>query len=223
MEGVGDMRDMRSASSLPRPCASTLLASRFPRATLLLLLAVALVVGLDACAIDLSNAPGGPGITVPVHVVTGDSGATLILLPVTIDGKGPYTFAFDTGASTSLVDTSIAEKVGLPQVGTPLPISGVGGNQSAVPVKIQSWHTDQLRLPTVTAAAANLVAIRHESKLQGLVGSDVWRQFGSVDVNYSNQTITVPNQIAGQPGAAALASAPRISPSALVARFEDAV
>lgn len=169
-----------------------------PAVRLLVLLPFVLAAALASCSIGVGNT--GPGITVPVQVVTGESGATLILLPVSIGNSGPYTFALDTGASSSLVDRAIAQRDGLQQIGTPQPISGVGGNEQAYPVRIQSWHTGSLRLPSVTAAAANIATLRHESKLQGLVGSDVWRQFGSVDINYSASTITVPRQIVSSTG-----------------------
>lgn len=212
LHAIAGVRGIR----LPRPLFRA--ASCPVRFALLPILALA--AALAGCGVDLGNAPGGPGITVPVQVVSGEDGATLILLPVTIDGKGPFTFALDTGASTSLVDTTIAQRVGLPQVGTPQPISGVGGNTPAVPVKIQSWQTNQLRLPAVTASAASLGVVRHQSRLQGLVGSDVWRQFGSVDINYSNQTVTVPNQIASAPGTSA--GAPAVSARLPASRLEFA-
>ena len=38
----------------------------------------------------------------------------IALVPVTINGHGPYTFALDTGASQSLVDSSVAKELRVP-------------------------------------------------------------------------------------------------------------
>jgi hypothetical protein len=162
----------------------------------LALLALALTVGLAGCSVQLLGAqPAGPAVTVPIQVVEDASGATLVLLSVTIHNQGPFTFALDTGASTSLLDRTVTQRLGLPPAGRPQPIIGVSGQETAVPVKVQSWDVSQLRLPSVTAASANVFATRGQQRLQGLLGSDVWRQYGSIAINYSAQTLTVPGQI----------------------------
>ena len=64
-----------------------------------------------AAVVLLAAACGGGtdrgGMAVHIQVVK-HGRQVLALVPVTIDGKGPYTFALDTGASQSLVDSQIA-------------------------------------------------------------------------------------------------------------------
>src|SRR5690242_13442342 len=92
------------------------------------LLAVgALVALLAACTFPrIGSAPvASPtqGITEHVTIEHDENGATLVLLPVMIEGHGPYTFALDTGASTSLIAAPLARQLGLPQQGSPQQIS----------------------------------------------------------------------------------------------------
>lgn len=155
---------------------------------------------LAACSVQLTPQGGGSpsssgsGVTIPINVVVGQNGATVILLPVTIDGSGPYTFALDTGASTSLVDSPLAQKLNLQPVGTPAPISGIANTTPAQPVRITHWHIEGLTLPADTAVAADLNGTQRGSGLKGLVGSDVWRMFGTITIDYKAQTLTVAHQ-----------------------------
>lgn len=169
----------------------------------LLLLSCVLVFSLVACTITIGNGPSsatpGPGISEHVQVVQGQGGATLVLAPVTIQGQGPFTFAIDTGASTSLISSSLAQRLGLPQVGGPESISGIGGVTEAIPVQISNWNTGPIRLPSMTIASASITRERGSGDLEGLLGSDIWSRFGRFTLDYSSGTLTVYNQIALAP------------------------
>jgi predicted aspartyl protease len=169
----------------------------------LLILSLAPILLLTACVVTVGNGPASTttseGISEQVKVVQDQSGATLVLAPVTIHGKGPYTFALDTGASTSLISSSLAQRLDLPQTGGPEPISGIGGVTQAIPVQVDDWNTGAIRLPSMTIASA---AIPHEdgsADFQGLLGSDIWSRFGKITLDYSSSTLTVYQQIALAP------------------------
>lgn len=167
------------------------------RAAVLLAGTLVLALAFAACGIGGNNSSASSNVTINVKVKTGgQAGATLVLLPVTIGGRGPYTFALDTGAAVTLVDTPLAAELGLPQVGPPSQVSGVASNEKATPIKISNWHIESLNLPDVIAVSANLFSSQRGQGLQGLVGSDVWRMFGTVSIDYSAQTVTVPKQVA---------------------------
>ena len=162
---------------------------------------VLLLLPLAACTISInspSNTTTGQGITENVQVVQGQNGATLVLLPVTIHGKGPFTFALDTGASTSLISTSLAQQLGLPANGNSQPISGIGGVEQAVFVNISNWNTGQIKLPAISIASAPIPHDRG-SNFEGLLGSDIWNRFGKFTLDYSSGTLTVYKQIALTP------------------------
>ncbi|MGZ3602110.1 MAG: hypothetical protein ACXWQ5_21125, partial [Ktedonobacterales bacterium] len=72
------------------------------KTTASLALAMVLLLSLAGCTVQLGQAqqidPHAGGISVPVRVLHYDGGATLVLLSVTINDHGPYTFIVDTGA-----------------------------------------------------------------------------------------------------------------------------
>lgn len=160
-----------------------------------------LMLALAACSIHIGSSASASGTdtngtTVQVKVMRGQDGATLVLLPVMINGKGPFSFALDTGASTSLIDSPLAQQLNLPQNGMPQDITGVSGKEQAIPVRIDNWSVGKnLRLPSSTVSSADLFASQRSSGLQGLIGSDIWAQFGKITIDYDAQTLTVYNQI----------------------------
>jgi predicted aspartyl protease len=191
-------------------------SQRLPRLNIigLLILSCMLMLSLAACVLTIGNPPAsttGPGISEQVKVVQDQSGATLVLAPVTIEGKGPYTFALDTGASTSLISSSLAKQLGLPQAGGAEPISGIGGVTQAIPVQVSNWNTGPIRLPPATVASAAIPHERGATNFQGLLGSDIWSRFGKFTLDYDSGTLTVYKQIALAPADRRLAA---VSPAA---------
>src|SRR5436190_15618896 len=66
--------------------------------------------------------------------------SVIALVPVTINGKGPFTFALDTGASRSLIDSAAAKRLAAPKKGSAGKIAGVTSVKKATLVKIASWR-----------------------------------------------------------------------------------
>jgi hypothetical protein len=131
-----------------------------------------------------------------VKVAHGPNGSTLVLASVTIDNRGPYTFAVDTGASTSLIDRKLAQQLGLKQAGAPQPIAGISSNEEAIPVRVTHWQAGKITLPSAIIASAALFQSQHDQELQGLLGSDIWSQFGKITIDYADGTLTVYQQVA---------------------------
>jgi Aspartyl protease len=145
-----------------------------------------------ACTVQPLNAPSQSGtISEPVRIVHGAQDSTTVLVSVTINGRGPFTFALDTGASTSLVDSGVASQVGLTPVGRSQSIQGIGGVERANPVRPKSWNAGSIKLPVLTIFAAQLPTSRRGENLQGLLGSDVWNGIGRFTLDYRAGTLTV--------------------------------
>ena len=181
-------------------------ARRYRPTTAMLLACAACVclAALAGCRIQLGTiistptpTPTGPGVSIQVHVEHSLDGSTLILVPVTINNQGPYTFALDTGASTSLIDQPLARRLGLRPAGSPVPIAGISSNEQAIPVEVSHWHAEKLNLPSQIIASASLFQLQRGAGLQGLLGSDIWNQFGKITIDYTTGTLTVYRQIAG--------------------------
>lgn len=168
-----------------------------PTVVALLIVSLALMLPLAACG-NSSASYSTQGISEHVNVVTGPNGATAVLLPVTIHGQGPFTFELDTGASTSLIAAELARQLSLPIAGSSQPIRGIGGVEQTTPVTVSNWSTGPINLPKATIASAQ---IPHElgEGLQGLIGSDIWHQFGKFTLDYSSGTLTVYKQMALAP------------------------
>jgi predicted aspartyl protease len=167
------------------------------------LLALALVIvtlgGLSACTISLrSSTPTvcDQGISAPAQVKKDFQGNTLVLVSVTLEGQGPYVLALDTGASKTLVDRTVAQKLQLPVAGPPQQFSGIGGQQQATPVRINTWNIGQIKLPPSEIASITLGEAQRSAGIVGFLGSDLMDRFGLISIDYSNGTLTVYKQIA---------------------------
>jgi hypothetical protein len=126
--------------------------------------------------------------TIPIQVVR-HGGQVIALVPVTIEGKGPFTFALDTGASQSLVDQQVAAELDVRKTGTTEKVAGVSsiGNGSAIGVK--HWQVGDVRLPATTVIEANLPFGNAAGGVQGLLGSDMLSGFDVVTIDYQEQVL----------------------------------
>jgi predicted aspartyl protease len=108
--------------------------------------------------------------------------------PVCIDGRGPFPFLIDTGASASALSSSIADRLHLPKDGTPQEFFGIGRSLSGQPVKIASWSVGPLRLSPQVIYTQHL---NLSSQVDGLLGSDVLGRFGAIRLDYDQSQLTV--------------------------------
>jgi predicted aspartyl protease len=113
----------------------------------------------------------------------------LALVPVTINGKGPFTFALDTGASQSLMDSAVARRLQVPRKGSAGNIAGVNSVKKASLVKVSSWRVGQVKLPPTTIVTMNLPFGNAFAGIQGLLGSDVLSSFDVVTIDYGKQQL----------------------------------
>lgn len=180
---------------------------RSPSTTLALVtlaLALACVVTLlSGCTIQVGQAqqidPHAGGISIPVKVIHFDNGATVVLASLMINNHGPYTFIVDTGAEISLIDSQLAQRLGLRVAGSPHQGSGIGGSITETPVAVRNWHADKLRFPDTVIDSGDFSSERRSSGYVGLLGSDILSAFGLVTIDYANSTLTVYKQIAYAP------------------------
>jgi predicted aspartyl protease len=155
---------------------------------------------LAACSLG-DNAVSAPpncdnGTTVPMAVETDSAGGKVLLVELTVHGKGPYTFVVDTGSSRSLISRSVADDLGLQATGTDVPVAGLGGSQSVTPVRVAPWAMSSVRLPSLSIYAADLGGEGHD----GLLGSDVLSRFGVVTIDFASHKLVVYQQIASSAG-----------------------
>jgi hypothetical protein len=126
----------------------------------------------------------GPDLEAPLEIVEGADGATLAFVVVTIGAQGPYMFALDTGASNSVIDTAVAEELGLEVVSEAQGVTGVTGSTEAVRVQVTDWRAGDVDLGARPIIALDLSDPGSQG-LQGLLGSDVLSEFGAITVDYA--------------------------------------
>jgi hypothetical protein len=115
----------------------------------------------------------------------------LAVVPVKIDGHGPYSFALDTGASTSLVDSQVARELRVPATGTKQRIAGVASVSQVAAITVKRWSVGDVTLPATTIVEANLPFGNANGGVQGLLGSDMLSQFDIVTIDYDNSRLVL--------------------------------
>jgi hypothetical protein len=121
---------------------------------------------------------------VRLMILQGADGTTLALVPVYLNGEGPFAFALDTGASHSVVDSDLAEKLKLPVAGHTVKTTGVAAITRATPVLVENWRVGEVELPPRTLVTLDMPDTNEQYALQGLLGSDVLSLYGTVQIDY---------------------------------------
>ena len=145
------------------------------------------VPGIQLPVFEQSCAPQpGPPSVVPIRVV----GRAAIVANVCIGGDGPFPFLVDTGATTSLVDSSLAARLHLALVDGPRTVSSFTCKRQISFAVVSRWSVGNLTLlpQTVEVGTVQSPALPN---LDGVLGSDTLSSFGAVRIDYREQTLTL--------------------------------
>jgi len=156
--------------------------------TILLLSLLALGCGLQSAV-----SPGSPTQTAPGEVrfkLAGPNDAALIV-PVKINGNGPYDFVLDTGATFTCIDRTLAEELKLPDWSGPLGTVVITGDEGQMGfVKTDTFTVGD------TASASELLACKLDLSpmqppgfgIKGLVGLNFLRTY-RVTINFDQKLL----------------------------------
>jgi predicted aspartyl protease len=102
----------------------------------------------------------------------------LILLPVRVNGDGPFEFILDTGAGTSLLSSDLAKKLNIKIISTKEGQSA-GGKISVSLAKVDSLAVGQVKLDEVDVGIVDLshIAKAIGTKIDGDVGYNFLKHF----------------------------------------------
>jgi predicted aspartyl protease len=125
---------------------------------------------------------------VPIVVVKAKGGATAVLAKVIIHGRA-FPFLIDTGATESVVNPALANRLHLKQIGKPRKICGVSGCASSGRVRLSRWSINGTPLPKIDVATSDIGGVGNTPF--GLLGSDVLSRFGAITIDYQNKVLTL--------------------------------
>jgi predicted aspartyl protease len=146
------------------------------------------IAGLTWLAPTVASDAAAPSKEVSFRLAGGQN--PLILVPVYVDGKGPYEFILDTGAYRCLLSPEISSSIGI-HAESQQRATGVGGT-----VTISSAHVSSLLVGTANQENVE-VAITDElsrlgeavqSKVDGVLGSNFLKDF-RVGLDYRRSVV----------------------------------
>lgn len=112
-----------------------------------------------------------------------------LIVPVTLNGEGPFDFILDTGASMTMVLPGISSKTGLTMTGKTIPIAGVGGMSRAELAKVDIIGLKAAKVRSLNVAVHDVDAIR-AGGFAGLLGQDFLNNFVT-NIDPSTQTLSL--------------------------------
>lgn len=118
----------------------------------------------------------------------------LILVPVMLNGKGPFKFIFDTGAQMTTIDISIAKN--LPRVQKVQLLVGGGTDARTVDARaLKSLIIGGLTVGPVAVLTFDMQPLKDKSgdipEVVRILGADVIGKAGALSVGYHKQCITI--------------------------------
>jgi clan AA aspartic protease (TIGR02281 family) len=113
---------------------------------------------------------------------------SLVVVPVTLNGRGGYKFLLDTGATNSILSSQVADQLGLPAHSRATLLTA-GGNLLVTvrTVKIMQIGNIQITNMDIAVADADLFKQLH---VDGIIGADYLKQF-KVSIDYAHRTLTI--------------------------------
>jgi len=112
----------------------------------------------------------------------------LVVIPVFLNGQGPYHFLVDTGATHSILSRSVAERLSISGVRNGSLISAAG----AVPVTIGMIEVVQIGPVRIarTSIAVTALELFRTLHVDGLLGADYLKQF-KISIDYTNHVLSL--------------------------------
>jgi predicted aspartyl protease len=152
------------------------------------------LVILCACSLPGTGEFGAPSETKPgeIQFELAPPNGVAILIPVKINGKGPYTFVLDTGATFTCIDQPVATELKLPE----------WNQQVGIGIAVQNANATKLvdvdTLEVGTASAQKLKACVIELKnfqtaglnIHGLLGLNFLKSY-RMTIDFKRKVVTL--------------------------------
>lgn len=147
-------------------------------------LASLLALPPEVCATGVPVTSAGPAFASPTTL----DRSGRIVIPVTVNGRGPFRFLVDTGANRSTITTELAEHLGIAYESAPqLLMNGVTGSVAVPYVEIDHLRAGDL---SFQAAQVPVLLSDHVGDVDGILGMAGLRDKRLV-VDFSRDHVTI--------------------------------
>ena|SRR5262245_25529675 len=113
---------------------------------------------------------------------------SLVVVPVFLNGQGPYRFLLDTGATHSVLSSAVADQLKIP-VGSSGSLITAGGSV-AVTVRV----IDDVQIGPVhigkTMIAVSDAELLHTLHVDGVIGADCLKRY-RISIDYAHQVLSI--------------------------------
>jgi len=118
-------------------------------------------------------------------------GINHVYLTATVNGVGPFNFILDTGAGLTIVDTKLADTLGLQGAGT-LPAAGIGGLEVGKFARIDSISLGDLSLFDLTVGVIDFGMINSMTAMpiHGIIGYNLFSRL-IVEIDYAGEKLNI--------------------------------
>lgn len=113
----------------------------------------------------------------------------IIAVPVFLNGRGPFQFVLDTGTDSSIIDTRLAQELGL-NTDDRLTLLTVAGQKTVTRTFVQTASVGQAVGRDVELLATNLDSVFHDPSVRGVLGQNFLQQF-DIFLDYSKGTVAL--------------------------------
>jgi predicted aspartyl protease len=113
---------------------------------------------------------------------------SLVVVPVFLNGRGPYRFLLDTGATNTILSNRVADQLNIP-IGKTQTLLMVGGSVVATKRMIDVIRIGNAQIMQTPVIAADL-KLMHTLHVDGIIGEDCLRRF-KISIDYAHQLLTI--------------------------------
>jgi clan AA aspartic protease (TIGR02281 family) len=132
-----------------------------------------------------SKTPGDQGV--PFRL---SKAIPLIIVQAVVNGKGPFNFVVDTGASMTVISPAVAKRAGVTFAQTRAIATGADGHMKASIARLKSLVIGAAGVKDLQVAVISLAVLNRSTRLKlgGIVGYNVLRRY-RVTIDYGEKRI----------------------------------
>ena len=113
---------------------------------------------------------------------------SLVAIPVFLNGRGPYRFLLDTGATKSLLSSVVASRLNI-RTTSPQALITASGVAAAAIGSIDSVQVGTVRLVRTQIAVVDPHFLR-SLHVDGIIGADFLKQF-KISIDYTHKILSI--------------------------------